>query len=107
MRTTVIFAALLVASAALAQDAGPPSFTVELTAQEGALIAGMLDQAIKQGGYASAKQVTPIMDKMIAASQKAKTAADEAAKKAEFERMKADEAKKPALATPPDSSTKP
>jgi hypothetical protein len=55
----------------------------------------MLDQAIKQGGYASAKQITPIMDKMIAASNKAKAAADEAAKKAEYERMKAAEPKQP------------
>ena len=95
MRVIIALAALLAASAAFAQDAGPPPFTIELTAQEGALIAGMLDQAIKQGGYASAKQVTPIMDKMIAASNKAKVAADEAAKKAEYERMKADEAKRP------------
>jgi hypothetical protein len=35
------------------------------------------------------------MDKMIAASNKAQTVANEAAKKAEYERMKADEAKKP------------
>jgi hypothetical protein len=95
MRFIIAAVALALASAAFAQDAGPPPFTIELTPREGALIAGMLDQAIKQGGYASAKQVTPIMDKMIAASQKAKTAADEAAKKAEFERMKIDEAKKP------------
>jgi hypothetical protein len=81
-------------SPALAQQT-PPPFTVELTAQEGGLIAGMLDQAIKQGGYASAKQITPIMDKMVAASNKAKAAADEVGKKAEYERMKADEAKKP------------
>jgi hypothetical protein len=79
---------------ARAQEIAPP-FTVELTAQEGSLIAGMLDQAIKQGGYASAKQITPIMDKMIAAAQKAKAAADEAAKKAEYERMKAAEPKQP------------
>jgi hypothetical protein len=105
MRFIIAATALLAASVAFAQDAGPPPFTIELTAQEGALIAGMLDQAIKQGGYASAKQITPIMDKMIAASQKAQAAAAEAAKKAEFDRMKADEAKKPAPLIPPNSGT--
>ena len=95
MRVIIALAALLAASAAIAQDAEPPPFTVELTAQEGSLLMGMLDQSIKQGGYASAKQITPIMDKMIAASNKAKARADEASKKAEYERMKADEAKKP------------
>ena len=95
MRFIIAAVALALASAAFAQDAGPPPFTVELTAQEGSLVMGLLDQTIKQGGYASAKQAIPIMDKMIAASQKAQAAAAEAAKKAEFERMKADEAKAP------------
>lgn len=95
MQFAIVFVALLAASVVFAQDAGPPPFTVELTAQEGALVMGLLDQTIKQGGYASAKQAIPIMDKMFAASQKAQAAAAEAAKKVEFEQMKADEAKKP------------
>ena len=95
MRVIIVATVLALTSAAFAQDVRSPPFTIELTAQEGALIAGMLDQAIKQGGYASAKQITPIMDKMVAASNKAKAAADEAAKKVEYERMKAAEPKQP------------
>ena len=87
-----LYASLSAASPVSAQQTTPetrPSFSIELTAQEGQLLAGMLDQNIKQGGYQAAKQAIPIIDKMIEASAKAKVAADDAAKKAEFERMKA------------------
>lgn len=88
--TCMVLYALVSAARA---DTSLPPFSVELTAQEGSLIMGLLDQAIKQNGYTAAKQAVPVMDKMIAASQKAQAMAAEAAKKAEFEQMKADEEK--------------
>jgi hypothetical protein len=93
MRLGMVVAIVMLAmfaAVAQQQSSGVP-FSVELTAQEGALVMGLLDQTIKQGGYQSARQVSPIMDKMIAASQKAQAAAVAA----EFEKTKADEAKKP------------
>jgi hypothetical protein len=84
MKRFALLAALLLSTPALAQQATPsgPPFSVELTAEEGSAVMNLLDQVIKSGGYASAKQVVPIMDKMVDASRKAKAVADLAAKNA-------------------------
>ena len=72
--------ALLAPLPALAQQPPAPDVSLTLSAQEAQTVASILDGQIKAGGYQAARQIVPILDKLVAASQAAAKPAQEPAK---------------------------
>lgn len=80
MKYLILALAILAPLPAFAQSAPAPSVTLTLSATEAQTVASILDGQIKAGGYQAAKQIVPILDKLVAASQAAAKPAQEPAK---------------------------